>query len=346
MKKSFKYIFLFIGPFLFFLLICELLTRVLWASPKFKYPQTLHQKHAVLGWEQIPNQRAYTWDAIPVQINSHGLRDDEFLMEKGKNVFRVLVLGDSVTFGTSVAGDKTYSNQLEKLLNNNFLHKKFEVINAGVQRYFTYQELDYLKLKGLQFQSDLVIIGFYINDFGIRPVTWTRDYENTREKKMNTLWEKVPFIASMIKNSAFVEFVKQRYRRLKQVQSRNKSTQTKLLEGIQDAKMMSLWNAATEYLTEFKNLSKKHGFELLLVAIPGRNQVLREYPESSYPKKLKEIADELGIAYLEMLSTFRENYTGDIRSLYFRYDGHPNAVAHGLIAKKIFMRLQKDNLIP
>ena len=109
---------------------------------------------------------------------------------------------------------------------------------------------------------------------------------------MNTLWEKVPFIASMIKNSAFVEFVKQRYRRLNQAQSRNKSTQTKLLEGIQDAKMMSLWNAATEYLTEFKNLSKKHGFELLLVAIPGRNQVLREYPESSYPKKLKEIADD------------------------------------------------------
>ena len=61
---------------------------------------------------------------------------------------------------------------------------------------------------------------------------------------------------------------------------------------------------------------------------------------------MKEIADELGIAYLEMLSTFRENYTGDIRSLYFRYDGHPNAVAHELIAKKIFKRLQKDNLIP
>jgi GDSL-like Lipase/Acylhydrolase family len=40
----------------------------------------------------------------------------------------------------------------------------FEVVNAGIPGYTTYQELEFLKIYGLDMQPDLVILGFVFND--------------------------------------------------------------------------------------------------------------------------------------------------------------------------------------
>ena len=39
-----------------------------------------------------------------------------------------------------------------------------EVINAGIPGYTTYQELEFLKIYGLQMEPDLVVLGFVFND--------------------------------------------------------------------------------------------------------------------------------------------------------------------------------------
>ena len=46
----------------------------------------------------------------------HLRRDDEFEVEKPKDTFRVISVGDSFTFGWGVANDETYPQQLEELL--------------------------------------------------------------------------------------------------------------------------------------------------------------------------------------------------------------------------------------
>jgi hypothetical protein len=38
------------------------------------------------------------------------------------------------------------------------------VINAGMPGYTTYQELEFLKLYGLEMEPDLVVLGFVFND--------------------------------------------------------------------------------------------------------------------------------------------------------------------------------------
>lgn len=52
----------------------------------------------------------------PVQINSHGFRGPEVALAKAEGEFRILALGDSVTFGTGVAAEETWSAQLAGML--------------------------------------------------------------------------------------------------------------------------------------------------------------------------------------------------------------------------------------
>ena len=102
---------------------------------------------------------------VPVHINSLGLRDPrEYDLAKKPNTFRILVLGDSVTFGHGSLYDTTYPRLLEDRLKAWRRDVDWQVWNAAVPGYNTSQELAHLLQVGPVFQPDLVIVGFYEND--------------------------------------------------------------------------------------------------------------------------------------------------------------------------------------
>lgn len=103
---------------------------------------------------------------VPVKINALGFRDRrEYSFDKPPNTFRILVLGDSVTFGHGTLDDTTYPYLLEQQLRKWRPGVNWEVWNLGVPGYNTRQELAYLEEIGPRAQPDLVIVGFYPNDF-------------------------------------------------------------------------------------------------------------------------------------------------------------------------------------
>ncbi|MCX8064863.1 MAG: hypothetical protein N3G21_06785, partial [Candidatus Hydrogenedentes bacterium] len=78
-----------------------------------------------------------------IKINSHGFRDYEFTKEKPPNTFRIIVVGDSVTFGWRQRLEDTYPKILEKKLNEVFSSRiKIEVLNFGVGGYNAEQEAE------------------------------------------------------------------------------------------------------------------------------------------------------------------------------------------------------------
>jgi len=94
--------------------------------------------------------------------NSHGQHDVERKVEKPAGVRRVILLGDSVVESTESRGlDDLMNRQLEKL----YPDGKTEVLNFGVGGYCTLAEVELLKVKGLQFKPDVVIVVFVWNDF-------------------------------------------------------------------------------------------------------------------------------------------------------------------------------------
>jgi lysophospholipase L1-like esterase len=101
-----------------------------------------------------------------VRTNSLGLRAGEVADPKPQDVYRVLCLGDSCTFGSGAGQDQTYPAQLEQQFRSILRDRKVEVVNAGVPGYSSHQGLQFLKGRGLALEPDAVVIAFGYNDCG------------------------------------------------------------------------------------------------------------------------------------------------------------------------------------
>ena len=96
--------------------------------------------------------------------NSRGFRNErDFAYEKPSGVLRVLALGDSHTQGYEVKQDATFSAVLERYLARRGISA--EVLNAGVSGYSNAEALAFLENEGHKYSPDVVVLGFYANDF-------------------------------------------------------------------------------------------------------------------------------------------------------------------------------------
>jgi lysophospholipase L1-like esterase len=102
-----------------------------------------------------------SWEFV---TNSKGLRDRrELAYEKPVGTLRVLALGDSHTQGYEVRQEATYSAVVERFLASRGV--KAEVLNSGVSGFSTAEALAYLENEGRRYEPDVVVLGFYANDF-------------------------------------------------------------------------------------------------------------------------------------------------------------------------------------
>ena len=113
------------------------------------------------GWAVKPSLNNTTpfGEGKFVNTNSKGLRGKtEYGYARVPGKKRILVLGDSFTFGTEVSDDETFSHYLESDLPDT------EVLNLGVQGYGQDQMLLYLKNEGIKYRPDIVVLGFVFVD--------------------------------------------------------------------------------------------------------------------------------------------------------------------------------------
>lgn len=109
---------------------------------------------------------------VEVHINELGLRDDP--VDIGAETTRILMLGDSVTFGWGVPQEQTVSARLEISLADT-LQRKVDVINSGVGNYNTAMEVAWFERDGVALEPDVVVLNLFINDAEPTP-----DYEPVR----------------------------------------------------------------------------------------------------------------------------------------------------------------------
>jgi len=129
-----------------------------------------------LGW--VPRKdfssQIYGIDNRLVKIthNNIGTRNKNNVGEKKK--IRILVMGDSFTYGWGVRDEDSYPAKLQKLLGD-----KYEVINFGVPSYEI--DLVYIRLleQGFALEPDVIIYGVYLNDFLLHPEYIVRGRDNT-----------------------------------------------------------------------------------------------------------------------------------------------------------------------
>jgi lysophospholipase L1-like esterase len=108
----------------------------------------------------IHNHRLSDRDVV-ITTNSLGLRHPA-LGPKSEGEYRVLVLGDSITFGDYVSFDDTYPAMLARRFEGR--RRTVTVINAGLPGASTSNELYFYLEIAEAVDPDLVLVGMYLND--------------------------------------------------------------------------------------------------------------------------------------------------------------------------------------
>lgn len=98
-----------------------------------------------------------------VKRNAEGFRDGPFDRPKAPGVGRILVLGDSFTFGDGIAEARDlWPEVMERALAEKGL--PVEVFNAGIAGTNTSWQLDLLRARGWRWSPDRIVVGFVPND--------------------------------------------------------------------------------------------------------------------------------------------------------------------------------------
>jgi lysophospholipase L1-like esterase len=100
-----------------------------------------------------------------VTINSQRLRaEKDYELRPPSGVTRIIVLGDSFTFGIGANDAETYPANLEQLLTVSSDTPRFEVINAGVGGTGTGEKVRHFDLWVKQFNPNIVVLTAISND--------------------------------------------------------------------------------------------------------------------------------------------------------------------------------------
>ena len=276
-------------------------------------------------------------NGVEYTINSLGLRGPEIAAEKPAGTFRILGVGDSITFGIGVRDNETYLRQIETALNAQYHdHPRFEVLNSGVQGYNTYDEVIALEKRWLALGPDLVVIFFYLNDAYKDDLIQNMGQELGVHRKVTPLGR--------------VSRIYDLYAHNRQTR-RDRTAIEKLYNdrffAEAEAALPSSgydWRKSRAALEYAAGLARKHNFKLALVILPELYQLDGSYPFEAVHRLVANTGKELGIPTLDMLPVFKGL---DPSALWVHpTDHHPNRDAHALVAKAVDEFLKKEKLLP
>ncbi|NOZ86322.1 MAG: SGNH/GDSL hydrolase family protein, partial [Deltaproteobacteria bacterium] len=111
--------------------------------------------------------------AGPGRMNNLGMRDRDYDPKKPAGVKRILMLGDSIVWGSGIDQDLTFENQLEEMLKKS--GARVQILNMGVPGYNAVMMAAYLRERGLALKPDYVLALVGLNDQTATPVVlWDR----------------------------------------------------------------------------------------------------------------------------------------------------------------------------
>ena len=280
-----------------------------------------------------PGFRGYS-EGTEVAISSQGLRDREYDAAHPPNTTRIVVLGDSVTFGPGVLAEETFSKQLEHRLNGLGDGRRYEVINTGVIGYNTIQERARLERVGLQFQPDVVVLTFVVNDLLDTFSIFDHQYEPGGALAPLKKW--------LRRNSRLYRFYQNVSWRLEGELRRDPNQP----EPPRDRQRVLEREAE---IGRIARISRDNGAKFLLVLYPD-NLANLVSPDAS--GRQVTVRDELlgfaarnGLAMLDLTEALGDVRDPRARAMRLREDPHPSPTGHRAIADALLSSLQEAGLL-
>lgn len=264
--------------------------------------------------ESIPNY--IKWSTARYTINFDSLNERfNYSLKKSKDTFRIVVLGDSFTFGMFVNTEENWPERLEDSLNNELRCnniKKFEVINLGEYGYDIQYSIERYRIRGIKYSPDLVL--WFLKD---------DDFEEINE--IMRIHEK-EYVDSMKKSGE--------YQKLSE-QGNPYPPNIKMHEDMKNY---------INKIGEEKVLKIQEGFLKQFNSYYYNKLLIFTFPFTQ--KKYKDIIK--GYVFGRKNSYFFDNITNIYEKSgqsFLPNDSHPNKEGHGQIATDLFSYLTKNKII-
>ena len=257
--------------------------------------------------------------------NNLGFRDRDHARQKEPGACRILVLGDSLTMGLYIERtEDVFTSVLERTLAER--GRRAEVLNFGVSGYNTRQEVATLIEKGLEYEPDVVVLAYCLNDVeemngGI--MTRLRVEKKERggiERSMLPPW---------LARSALYRLVYNRWLSASAEKER-KDLRMKLKQDTVEPSLRLLRETAAE-----------RGFKTVVAVFPPRED--RRSPERL--RRITELCASNGFACLDLQPVFDGQAAVSGENL--MHDGwHPSVAGHLFAGRALAEYLMGNRLVP
>ena len=271
-----------------------------------------------LPFRHVPN-KVGTYYGVEIKTNSIGFRDKEYDTQKPPETQRILVAGDSVTLGWGVESNQTFAELLEAMFAA--ANQKVEVINMGTGNYNTTMEVALIQAVGLEFDPDIILLIYFINDAEPTP----------RPSKLGTFLKKHSYLLALL-HGKYLGLVPQfnaqlywenYYRNLYAKDSASLKTNSQALQTLME-------------------LTKKKNISLLIVNFPELHKP-NDYPFEFVTDYVRSQAEDHDIPFLDLLPSLKTQQPQDL--WVSPEDPHPNAFAHEIAAQEIYMAINDNGLL-
>jgi lysophospholipase L1-like esterase len=257
---------------------------------------------------------------FPYRTNSHGLRDRD-RPAKPPGTKRVLVVGDSYTWGYAVTEEEAYPQAAERLLKERG-RPDIEVINGGMPDYNSRQERQLLEQLLPIYEPDAVFLAYVVNDAEpstAMPVPPEETYRHARS------W----FLTEA------ADRLNRRVFRRRLLPSAKDNVGSSYLDGFEEGSVK--WRDSREAIREMRDLAAAAGIPFTVLILPDVTQDLDDrYHWRPIHDAVVRWGGELNIPTFDLLNEFRGR---DHQTLLVPWDGHPNAEAHAEFATFLVARI-------
>ncbi len=252
--------------------------------------------------------------AIPLRINSLGLRGPRISGVKPRGVQRILFLGDSVVFGPGLAENETVPYRLGLRLGG-----RVEVVNAGVPGMSLKDEAGLLEEIVEKADPDHVLLGFYLND-SVRSIILTEEYGDlgdfwagtvTRGRKtsavFNRAWE-----GWLSRRLVKTYKLNEEWGRLfEEGEWRNdRAAYDRIVKLASDdfgaAWRDDSWPAIEKEMGRLKKICEENGAGLSVVVFPVSVQAYSRVGDDLPQRRVRTIAAKLGLPMFDLLPAIKQ----------------------------------------
>lgn len=257
--------------------------------------------------------------AVSKPRNSLGYRDLERALAKPPGVERLVVLGDSFTWGAGVDFDDVYPQRLERALSRR-RGRPVEAVSLALPGFDTDDELAVLETQGFSYEPDLVLLGFVLND--------AEDAASAERRRAEDWIRDRAGEPGLLQRSALLRFVGRRLWATRETKRRVEAYRAMYAAGAPG------FAASRKALDTMGALCRGRGVPLVVAIFPLFGNPLDEgYPFTDVHAKVAAAAARAGARVVDLLPAYR-----GLRSDLLRVDAedeHPNEIAHRIAAKAI-----------